>query len=263
MKRKGRLLSTSVSKRFENGPTIQERAMLHVCRRTCGCPGKSGPIASAPLDLQDEGAPSPLVKSAACGGLAGSTWAGKEGAGRPGRARHSSPWKWLMAGGVRAKPRDHRFPGDPRDKGDIGDSIKLSGGKGVTSLSHSCPCFFPNGRQRTRLRSVPEKLQPRQCWSQEALRHGRSLQAFEDRVHVGLAPLGIRFRKSPLLHLSSSTAEGWGHSVVSSQRASPESVFSGALILGTGPDIRRHSMNIWGYICLLMRYEFPGEATPN
>lgn len=36
--------------------------------------------------------------------------------------------------GVRAKPRVHRFPGDPRDKGDIRDSVKLSGGKGVTAL---------------------------------------------------------------------------------------------------------------------------------
>lgn len=73
------------------------------------------------------------MKSAACGGQAGSTWAGKEGVGSLGGVDTPHPSQWLMAG-VRAKPRVHRFPGDPRDKGDIRDSVKLSGGKGVTAL---------------------------------------------------------------------------------------------------------------------------------
>lgn len=98
------------------------------------------------------------MKSAAYGGQAGSTWAGKEGAGSLGGVDTPHPSQWLTAG-VRAKPHVHRFPGDPRDKGDICDSIKLSGGQGVTSLSHSRPPSFLSWRLPgdTGLRSVPEK----------------------------------------------------------------------------------------------------------
>lgn len=96
--------------------------------------------------------------------------------------------------GVRAKPHIHRFPGDLRDKGDIRDSIKLSGGKGLSSLSlFFCLCSFPGDCQGTRGSGLRQR-KARQCLSWEGLKHGRSLQAFEDMVHVELASLGIGLR---------------------------------------------------------------------
>lgn len=126
------------------------------------------------------------MKSAACGGQAGSTWAGKEGAGSLGGVDTPHPSQWLMAG-VRAKPHVHRLPGDPRDKGDILDSIKLSGGKRVTSLSHSRPCFSPEAARGHRAQEYSKERSglPSQAVSWEGLMPGGSLQAFEDGVHGG------------------------------------------------------------------------------
>lgn len=97
--------------------------------------------------------------------------------------------------GVRAKPHDHRFPGDARDKGDIRDSVKLSGGNGVASLPLSLlPLFLSLWLPEDRAEECSRETAARRCRSWEVLLHGRSSQAFGDRVHVGLASLGIGFR---------------------------------------------------------------------
>lgn len=72
---------------------------------------------------------------------------GKEGAGDLGGADTPHQSQWLITG-VRAQPHVHRFPGDPRDKGDIHDSTKPSGGiwqQRSASLSPFRPCSFSGG----------------------------------------------------------------------------------------------------------------------
>lgn len=112
---------------------------------------------------------------------------GKEGVGSLGGVDTPHPPQWLMAG-VRAKPHVHRFPGDPRDKGDIPDSsVKLSGGKGVTSLSHSTLVSLLEAARGHRAQecSGERSGHHNQAVSWAGLMPGRSLQAFEDRVHGG------------------------------------------------------------------------------